>query len=86
MKIAAYIPIKLNNERAPGKNIKKFDDGTPLCEFMFETISRVKEIDEIYCFCSDETGSGKSSGRCRCSRPYRSVCRQRDPAGQNRGG
>ena len=26
MKVAAYIPIKLNNERTPGKNIKKFDE------------------------------------------------------------
>lgn len=54
MKVAAYIPIKLNNERMPGKNIMKFDDGTPLCNFMFNTISEVKEIDDIYCYCSDE--------------------------------
>ena len=55
MKVVAYIPIKLNNERAPGKNIKKFDDGTPLCQFMFNTISEVNEIDDIYCFCSDSS-------------------------------
>ena len=54
MKIVSYIPIKLNNERTPGKNIKKFDDGTPLCSFMFNTISNVKGIDERYCFCSNE--------------------------------
>ena len=30
MKVVAMIPIKLNNERVPGKNIKKFSDGTPL--------------------------------------------------------
>lgn len=55
MKVAAYIPIKLNNTRTPGKNIKKLSDGTPLCELMFKTLSQVKNIDEKYCFCSDES-------------------------------
>lgn len=54
MKVASYIPIKLNNQRTPGKNLKQFDDGTPLCKFMFDTISKVRGIDERYCFCSDE--------------------------------
>lgn len=54
MKIVSYIPIKLNNERTPGKNIKKFDDGTPLCSFMFNTMSKVRGINEKYCFCSSE--------------------------------
>lgn len=63
MKVTAYIPIKLNNERTPGKNIKKFDDGTPLCQFMFETISKVKQIDNIYCFCSSEDIIPYLSGR-----------------------
>ena len=54
MKVAAYIPIKLNNERLPGKNTKEFSDGTPLCKFMFNTISQVDEIDDIYCYCSSE--------------------------------
>lgn len=54
MKVVSYIPIKLNNERTPGKNIKKFSDGTPLCSFMFNTINSVEGIDEKYCFCSDE--------------------------------
>lgn len=63
MKIAAYIPIKLNNERAPGKNIKKFSDGTPLCDLMFKTISEVEEIDEIYCFCSSKEIEPYLTGR-----------------------
>ena len=63
MKVAAYIPIKLNNERCPGKNIKQFEDGTPLCSFLFETISRVNNIDEIYCFCSDESIKPYLKGR-----------------------
>lgn len=54
MKVVSYIPIKLNNVRTPGKNIKKFGDGTPLCSFMFNTISKIKCIDEKYCFCSSD--------------------------------
>lgn len=63
MKTVAYIPIKLNNERAPGKNTMPFDDGTPLCQFMFNAISTVKEIDKVYCFCSDERIVPFLSGR-----------------------
>lgn len=55
MKVAAYIPIKLNNIRTPGKNIRPLSDGTPLCKLMFDTLSRVNNIDEKYCFCSDES-------------------------------
>lgn len=30
MKTVAFVPIKLNNQRTPGKNTKKFDDGSAL--------------------------------------------------------
>ena len=54
MKIAAFVPIKLNNERAPGKNVKRFDDGTPLLTHFIKTLVQVPEIDECYVFCSKE--------------------------------
>ena len=54
MKTVALVPIKLNNERVPGKNVKKIDDGTPLLHFMLKTLKQVKEIDEVYVFCSNE--------------------------------
>lgn len=54
MKITAFIPIKFNNERTPGKNIKLLSDGTPLCHLIQRTLLMVPEIDEIYVFCSDE--------------------------------
>lgn len=63
MKVAAYLPIKLKNERFPGKNTKEFSDGTPLCNLMFNTISQVKEIGDIYCFCSDESIKEYLTGR-----------------------
>ena len=52
MKIAAMIPIKLNNERVPGKNVKKFFDGTPLMELIQKACLVTKSIDEVYVYCS----------------------------------
>lgn len=54
MKVAAFVPVKLNNERAPGKNTKRFDDGTPLITHFLKTLAQVPEIDELYVFCSRE--------------------------------
>lgn len=54
MKIVSFIPIKLNNERLPGKNTKSLN-GRPLCDYIFETISDISEIDEKYVYCSDES-------------------------------
>lgn len=54
MKIAAFVPVKLNNERAPGKNTKRFDDGTPLITHFLKTLVQVPEIDELYVFCSQQ--------------------------------
>ena len=54
MKIVSFTPIKLNNQRTPGKNIKPFYDGTPLIHFILKTILQVPRIDEAFVFCSDE--------------------------------
>jgi len=53
MKVVAYIPIKLNNQRLPGKNLLPLGD-RPVCDFIFNIISAVKGIDERYIFCSDD--------------------------------
>ena len=55
MKVVAVVPIKLNNERLKNKNIKKFDNGEPLCTYLLNTLKKVKKIDEIYVYCSNET-------------------------------
>ena len=55
MKVVAFVPIKMNNERFPGKNTVKLTDGTPLCNLLFNTLTKVDEIDESYCFCSDDS-------------------------------
>lgn len=54
MKIVAFVPIKLNNERTPGKNTKALSDGTPLIHLIQSTLLNCSEIDEIYVYCSDE--------------------------------
>ncbi len=54
MKIIAVVPIKLNNQRLPGKNIKQFTNGKPLCNYILTTLLSIKEIDEIYVYCSSD--------------------------------
>lgn len=54
MKTVAMIPIKLNNERVPGKNIKRFSDGTPLVSLIQRACLSAKYIDEVYIYCSNE--------------------------------
>lgn len=54
MKTVALVPIKMNSERTPRKNIKRFDDGTPLIHFILSSLKKCKEIDEIYVYCSKE--------------------------------
>ena len=47
MKVVSFIPIKLNNQRLPGKNTMMLN-GRPMCDYLFETISEVDTIDEKY--------------------------------------
>lgn len=54
MKVVAMIPIKLNNERIPGKNVKCFSDGTPLMHFIQQACLNAKKVDEVYVYCSSE--------------------------------
>lgn len=57
MKTVAFVPMKLNNERLPGKNLKQFDDGTPLASLLLKNLNDLhgNTIDEIYVYCSDST-------------------------------
>lgn len=51
----AYIPIKTNNERLPGKNTMRFCDGTPLMQFIQRSLLLTGEADKVFVFCSDES-------------------------------
>lgn len=52
MKAVSFIPIKLNNQRLPGKNTMLLN-GRPLCDYIFDTIQKVPDIQERYVYCSD---------------------------------
>lgn len=52
-KVVAVVPIKLNSERLPNKNIKPFDNGKPLCSYILNTLLKIKDIDEVYVYCSN---------------------------------
>ncbi len=52
-KIVSFIPVKLNNQRLPGKNVMNLN-GKPLCDYIFQTIRRVNSIAEKYVYCSDD--------------------------------
>jgi CMP-N-acetylneuraminic acid synthetase len=53
MKVVAFVPLKLNNERLPNKNTMAFDNGEPLIQYILNTLKKVNSIDESYVFCSE---------------------------------
>lgn len=52
-RVVAFVPIKLNSQRLPNKNILPIA-GQPLCRHILDTLSKAKGIDEVYVYCSDE--------------------------------
>lgn len=52
MKTVAFIPIKLNSQRLPHKNILPLA-GHPLCWHLCNTLCLAMGIDEVYVYCSD---------------------------------
>ena len=53
-KIVAIMPLKLQNERLPGKNTKKLGD-KPLLQYVLDSLVLTKMLDEIYVYCSDDS-------------------------------
>lgn len=53
MKTVAVVPIKLNSQRLPHKNILPIA-GHPLCWHICNSLINVSGIDEVYVYCSDE--------------------------------
>lgn len=52
MKVVAFVPMKLNNERLPGKNTRALDSGTPLFHLILNTLASIPSLDAVYVFCS----------------------------------
>ncbi len=55
MKIVAFVPLKLNNERLSNKNTKLFDNGKPLLSYILDTLTQVDSITASYVYCSQES-------------------------------
>lgn len=54
MKTVAFVPIKMNSQRLPHKNILPLGNHA-LCWHIFNVLLNVKEIDEVYVYCSDDS-------------------------------
>lgn len=54
MRVVALVPIKLNSQRLPYKNILKIGD-YPLCWYICNSLINVKLIDEVYVYCSESS-------------------------------
>ncbi|WP_349408711.1 acylneuraminate cytidylyltransferase family protein [Pseudalkalibacillus sp. SCS-8] len=52
-RVVAFVPIKLNSQRLPKKNILQLN-GKPLCWHILNTLTKVESIDQVYVYCSDE--------------------------------
>lgn len=53
-KSVAFVPVKLNNQRLPGKNTKAFEGGKPLISYILNTLTQVKGLDAAFVYCSSE--------------------------------
>ena len=53
MKTVAFVPIRLNSKRVAGKNLKMLGDKPLMC-YILDTLTKVKDIDEVYVYCSQE--------------------------------
>ncbi len=51
-KVTAIMPIKMKNERLPGKNTKLLG-GVPLIRYALTNLEKSDYIDEIFVYCSD---------------------------------
>lgn len=54
MKVVAFVPVKMNNERLPGKNIRRFHDGEVLISCILKSLLQVTELDKIFVYCSSQ--------------------------------
>ena len=54
MKTVAFVPIKMNSQRVPHKNVLPLGRHS-LAWYIFDSLKKVKGIDCIYVYCSDES-------------------------------
>lgn len=52
--VVAFVPIKLNSQRLPNKNILSIGD-QPMCWHILNSLANVDGINQTYVYCSDES-------------------------------
>lgn len=55
MRVVALVPIKLTNERLPGKNLVPLSSGESMLDRILVTLGAVEAIDDVVVFCSDRS-------------------------------
>ena len=50
----AFVPLRLNSERVPGKNLRALG-GKPLLWHVFDALTKVEELSAVYAYCSDDS-------------------------------
>ena len=50
MTVVAFVPLKLSNERLPGKNTKLLGGVTPLYHRIISSLHASSTVDEVYVF------------------------------------
>lgn len=55
LQTTALVPIKLNNERLPGKNLLGLPDGSTLLDRILVTLSQVPNVEQTIVYCSDSS-------------------------------
>lgn len=53
MKIVAFVPIRFESQRLPGKNLLPVG-GRPMCWHIFKTLLKSEFVDKTYVYCSKE--------------------------------
>ncbi|MEH7386547.1 acylneuraminate cytidylyltransferase family protein [Bacillus sp. JJ1521] len=52
-KVTAFVPIKLNSQRLPNKNILPLGDYS-LSWYVFESLLKIEKVDEVIVYCSND--------------------------------
>lgn len=52
MKVVSFVPIKMNSQRLPHKNILPLGEHA-MCWYIFSELLKCENIDEVYVYCSD---------------------------------
>jgi len=67
--VVAFIPMKMTNERLPGKNDKLIGGDTPLYHLITSALLKTESVDEVFIYCSEPALSDLPKGVTYMQRP-----------------